>query len=207
MLAFMCHLLTLFYVAAPSSASQLIAEASLETGTNSILDDGEQFFLLGNEFQGNENPWDDDNDNDYINNNPDIEPVDQGTAHAVYRMNSSHLRHRHDKRTHQHRNAQLHAAWAAQIPSLVSAYLAYKSDSAMDIDAAPEGSHIFHIDVLGLRGTEHYLTGIHVLNLILEHLTWKPITQNQDEEANITLIRHGLLGASPSQIRFFTFFL
>jgi hypothetical protein len=69
----------------------------------------------------------------------------------------------------------------------------------MDIDAAPEGSHIFHIDVLGLRGMEHYLTGIHVLNLILEHLTCKPITQNQDEEANVTLIRHGLLGASPSQ--------
>jgi hypothetical protein len=75
-------------------------------------------------------------------------------------MKSGRSRHRHDQRTRQDRNASLHDAWTTQMPNLVSAYLASKSDedSMMDIDRSTSlGQHVFQIDVLGIRGKYSYL--------------------------------------------------
>lgn len=73
-------------------------------------------------------------------------------------MTSGRSRHRHDQRTRQDRNANLHAAWTTQMPNLVSAYLASKSDSdketMMDIDCSISTltQHVFQVDIFGIRG-------------------------------------------------------
>lgn len=66
-------------------------------------------------------------------------------------MSSRSPRHWHDTRTRQTRNAQSHAAWEAQMPALVTAYLAYKSDTQMNTELSP-AVHEFHVDILGIRG-------------------------------------------------------
>jgi len=114
---------------------------------------------------------------------------------------SSSSRHRHDQRTQQDRNTNLHAAWTTQMPSLVSAYLITKSDmDSMDVDRSTIGQHVFQIDIFGLRGKYGYLV-FNILPIInvTECEYRKSIVQNVDEEANVALIHHGLLGASPTQ--------
>ena len=72
-------------------------------------------------------------------------------------MGSSRSRHRHDQRTRQDHNANFHAAWTSQMPKLVSAYLASRSDidCRMDVDRSTLGRHAFQIDIFGLRGKHH----------------------------------------------------
>ena len=66
-------------------------------------------------------------------------------------MSSGRTRHRHDQRTRQDRNASSHTAWTTQMPVLVPAFLASKSDvDSMDVDGL--GHHVFQIDILGLWG-------------------------------------------------------
>jgi hypothetical protein len=69
-------------------------------------------------------------------------------------MGSGRSRHRHDQRTRQDRNTNFHAAWTSQMPNLVSAYLASRSDMniCMDVDKSTLGQHAFQIDIFGLRG-------------------------------------------------------
>ena len=69
-------------------------------------------------------------------------------------MSSNHSRHRHDQRTWKDRNTNLHAAWTAQMPILVSTYLASKSTAGMDVDSDKStlGQHVFQIDIMGMRG-------------------------------------------------------
>ena len=69
-------------------------------------------------------------------------------------MGSSRSCHCHDQHTWQDHNANFHAAWTFQIPKLISAYLASKSDmdSHMDVDRSTLGQHTFHIDIFGLQG-------------------------------------------------------
>jgi hypothetical protein len=63
---------------------------------------------------------------------------------------------RHDQCTRRDRNNHVHAAWATQMLVLVSAYLAFKDETAIAVDATLVSEsvvhHCFQIDVFGLRG-------------------------------------------------------
>jgi hypothetical protein len=87
------------------------------------------------------------------------------------------------------------------MPALVSAYLTYKSNMAMNVERGSTDCHIFEIDILGIRGkSPHYIHELQEINLPhAEHDSHRNITQNNDEEANIALIRQGCLGSSPFQ--------
>ena len=113
-------------------------------------------------------------------------------------MSSGYTHHQHNQCTRQDCNASSHAAWTTQMPVLISAFLASKSDlDGMDVDGLDY--HVFQIDILGLRGN-FISTFSH--NNITEYEYCKLIGQNTDEEANVVLVCHGLLGASPTQPAF-----
>ncbi|KAF7964652.1 hypothetical protein HWV62_4415, partial [Athelia sp. TMB] len=81
----------------------------------------------------------------------------------------------------------LHASWDAQMPCLVQAFLAWKyghsgeASDSLPMDTQAEGGSIFHVTAIGITSRQRMLA----------------IHQNENELANVSLLREGLLGCSP----------
>ncbi|KAG6379623.1 hypothetical protein JVT61DRAFT_10136 [Boletus reticuloceps] len=94
------------------------------------------------------------------------------------------LRRRHDTRTRLQRNQQEYEAWQAQMPALVDYYLERKhgpSEDQHDDGAAPE--HFFHVDLIS----------------VFSYTPRVSVHQRHEEQANVSLMRAGAVGCSPTQ--------
>ncbi|KAH7902929.1 hypothetical protein BJ138DRAFT_1021356, partial [Hygrophoropsis aurantiaca] len=93
---------------------------------------------------------------------------------------------RDDRRTRSGRNQRLHAAWMAQLPDLTDTYLQWKhcgTGTHDNDDGIQANQHMFHVGAISLTS----------------HVPCRAIPQEDDELANVSLLRCGLLGCSPVQ--------
>ncbi|KAF7977125.1 hypothetical protein HWV62_4742 [Athelia sp. TMB] len=78
-------------------------------------------------------------------------------------------------------------SWDAQMPRLVRAYLAWKHGASQtntvpeDMDTEAEGGSVFHVTAIGITSRQRM----------------RAIHQKENEPANLSLLRQGLLGCSP----------
>jgi hypothetical protein len=149
----MLHFLTIpIFAAANNWANELLSEACLEAR---ITIDIEQPFVfsgididIDQEPLGGDNPNDEEEDDDL-----DVNSVDYRTASAIMPSILFDV----------WLLSLICLDWIWDVPTLISAYLAYKGSDAMEVDATSETPHIFQVNVLGLRGGYYDLISHRIL--------------------------------------------
>jgi hypothetical protein len=111
---------------------------------------------------------------------------------------------RRDQPSRTQRNRQWQADWAAQLPALANAYLKWKHQAMPATETLPDeaGVHFFEVTQIGLHGMSLPHSPAPSADLQLEYTDRYRVSQalaEQDasNEANVSLIKLGLLGCSP----------
>jgi len=93
----------------------------------------------------------------------------------------------------------MHSTWDVQLPSLIDAYLHWKHRPATVRQESQEW--IFHVTRIGMFGAFLFFSSVPCYNLNQPMVDSDPmfeVIQQDNELANISLIRNGLLGCTPT---------
>jgi hypothetical protein len=115
-----------------------------------------------------------------------------------YLFSRSSEKRRNDKRTRTARYANLYASWAMQTSELANAYLSWKHTRSTSVPTNSASLHAFQITAVDIFSTFSFFS-FHLppLDLVVGFDSERAIQQQDNELANVLLLRSGLLGCSP----------
>ena len=112
----------------------------------------------------------------------------------------STCRARGDRRRRDLQYASMHSAWDAQLPSLADAFLLWKHPPVtVPKEPQEQMGHVFHVTHVDVFGMFFCSTACYNLNQpMVDSDPRFEVIQQDNELANVSLIRNGLLGCTPT---------